>query len=204
MIAFVRHGETQPNVAGALLGRTDVALTDHGRAQADQLAALFATERVVAVISSPLRRAVATAAAIAAVHKLTVEVDDRFIELDYGEWEGLTPAEAGADGWRAWRSDPAWAPRGGESLRALQDRVERGCRDLAVRLTADGFDDAGVVVVVSHVSPVKAAVAWALDVGPQIAWRMHLRLASVTRIGVRGDVPYVLTFDETADRKSVV
>jgi probable phosphoglycerate mutase len=194
VIALVRHGETQPNVAGALLGRTDVDLTEHGREQADSLARLLTTEPVVAVVSSPLRRAVATAAAIAAVHKLTVEVDERFIELDYGAWEGLTPAQAGSEGWRRWRSDPAWAPPGGESLVALQARVQAACRSVAGRLAGD---DTGVVVVVSHVSPIKAAVAWALAVGPDIAWRMHLRLASVSRLGLRSGTPFVLTFDET-------
>jgi len=153
---------------------------------------------VVAVVSSPLRRAMTTAAPIAAVHKLTVEADTRFIELDYGSWEGLTPAETGTEGWRAWRADPGWAPPGGESLRALHTRVEDGCRSLTARIADERVDGGDVVVVVSHVSPVKAAVAWALSVGPEIAWRMHLRLASVTRIGVRNGTPYVLSFDETA------
>ena len=50
-----------------------------------------------------------------------------------------------------------------------------------------------LVIAVSHVSPIKAAVAWALGVGPEIAWRLRLDLASVTRID-RG--PSVVSFNE--------
>jgi probable phosphoglycerate mutase len=193
VIAFVRHGETAPNVAGALLGRTDAELTDRGRAQAAALAALFASAPVLAVVTSPLRRATATAEVIAGPHGLAVDIDERLIEIDYGSWEGKNPAELGSAGWERWRLDPSWAPPGAESLTALQARVVPACADLAAREAAGG-----VVVAVSHVSPVKAAVAWALAVGPDIAWRMHLQVAAVTRIGVRAGLPFLLSFNETA------
>jgi broad specificity phosphatase PhoE len=54
------------------------------------------------------------------------------------------------------------------------------------------------VVAVTHVTPVKAAVAWALGVGDEIAWRMHLSLASITRLGQRRGRPYLLSFNETS------
>ena len=53
---------------------------------------------------------------------------------------------------------------------------------------------AGPVVAVSHVSPIKAAVTWALDASPELAWRMRLDVASLTRVG-RG--PVLLSFNET-------
>jgi broad specificity phosphatase PhoE len=54
------------------------------------------------------------------------------------------------------------------------------------------------VVAVSHVTPIKAAVAWALDVGDEVSWRMHLALASITRIELRLGRPCLLSYDETA------
>ncbi|HUS60853.1 MAG TPA: histidine phosphatase family protein, partial [Acidimicrobiales bacterium] len=54
------------------------------------------------------------------------------------------------------------------------------------------------VVVVTHVSPLKAALAWALGVGDEIAWRVHVTPASVARIGIRSNGPALLTFGETA------
>ena len=61
------------------------------------------------------------------------------------------------------------------------------------------FSDVGNVVVVSHVSPMKAAVAWALEVGIGISWNCHLDHASVCRISFRGRHPLLQTFNETVE-----
>jgi probable phosphoglycerate mutase len=186
VIAFVRHGETPPNRAGLLLGRSDADLTDRGRAQAERLAKLLAGWGVERVLTSPLRRARDTAAPIAAACDRGVEVDERLIEVDYGEWEGrpfgdLEPAVVAR-----WRGDGSFAPPGGESLETVAERVASFCEEC--------LDDR-VVVAVSHVSPIKAAVTWTLRVAPELAWRMRLDVASITRIGAG---PVLLSFDETA------
>ena len=173
MIHFVRHGETAPNREGLLLGRSDPPLTDRGREQADELAQLLADLEPVAVLTSPLGRARATAAPIAAAAGRAVEVDDRLVEIDYGEWDGRPLAELTADLVSRWRADADFAPPGGESLRMVGDRVAGFCEE---RLGREA------VVAVSHVSPIKAAVAWALGVGDERAWRMRLEVASITRI----------------------
>src|SRR6202171_2382184 len=117
MLYVVRHGETAPNAAGLLLGRSDPRLTERGRTQAAGLAAtLPAPDRVV---SSPLRRARETAAAFGR----TVEVDDRWIELDYGRLEGTDPASVPTEVWAQWRANPDYAPGGGEPLSALGVRA---------------------------------------------------------------------------------
>ena len=188
MIALVRHGETATNRDGRLLGRADPPLTDAGAAQAEALGERFAmSPRPLAVVSSPLQRAIATATAIAVPLDLEVEVDDRLVEIDYGEWDERGFADVPAEEMRKWRADPAFVPPGGESLVAVQARVAACADELLARA------DDGLVVAVSHVSPIKAIVAWALGVGPEIAWRMRLDLASVTRID-RG--PTLLTFNE--------
>jgi broad specificity phosphatase PhoE len=193
-LVLVRHGRTTANASGLLLGRADPPLDDTGRAQADALAVHLQAVDVQAVVSSPLRRAVATAEAIARRHGAEVRVDDRWIELDYGSLDGALPADVAADVWRTWRADPAFRPPGGESLTDLGTRVRTSCEELS-RLATEG-----AVVVVSHVSPIKAAVAWALRVGDEIAWRMHLDVASITRIraGPTGHGPVLLSFNENA------
>ena len=185
MIAFVRHGETPPNRAGVLLGRSDVALTDHGRGQAKRVAEALAGLGVEHVLTSPLRRACDTAAPIAAACGRAVEVDERLIEIDYGEWEGLTFADLAPDVVERWRRDAGFVPPGGESLEVVAGRMASFC---------DEWVDERVIVAVSHVSPIKAAVTWTLRVPPERAWRMRLDVASVTRIG-RG--PVLLSFNET-------
>ena len=54
------------------------------------------------------------------------------------------------------------------------------------------------MIAVSHVSPIKAAVTWAMGADPLLAWRMFLDVASVSRIGAPNGVPTLLGFDETA------
>src|SRR5205823_10092936 len=81
VLVVVRHGLTQANADALLLGRADHPLTDTGRAQATKIAATIGTP--AAVISSPLLRARETAEAFGA----DVEIDERWIELDYGEYD---------------------------------------------------------------------------------------------------------------------
>jgi probable phosphoglycerate mutase len=187
VIAFVRHGETPPNRAGLLLGRSDAALTDHGRAQAERLAKALAGSGVERVLSSPLRRARDTAAPIAAACDRAVEVDDRLIEIDYGDWEGSPFGDLEPEVVTRWRGDGSFAPPGGESLEVVAERVASFCEE---------WLDDHVVVAVSHVSPIKAAVTWTLRVPPELAWRMRLDVASTTRIGAG---PVLLSFNETVE-----
>ena len=89
-LILVRHGETDSNKASLALGRDDVELNETGRWQAQRLAEALQGQPVAAIYSSPLRRALDTARAIAERHHLTVQVDDGLIEMDIGEMEGLT------------------------------------------------------------------------------------------------------------------
>lgn len=175
-ITVVRHGRTLVNAQGLLLGRADPGLDDVGRQQAGLLAkALAATvEGPVRVVSSPLGRCRDTAAAIAAAVGAEVAVDERWIEMDYGELDGTPVASVPPETWAAWMADNRWAPPGGESIAGLGERVRAACDDLVAA--------AEDTIVVSHVSPVKAAVAWALAVGDEVAWRMFVAPASITRI----------------------
>ncbi|HEY8524024.1 MAG TPA: histidine phosphatase family protein [Acidimicrobiales bacterium] len=195
MLVLARHGRTEANARGVLLGRADPRLDDEGTSQAADLGASLAApgNDIVRIVSSPLSRCRATAEAIAAaVGGLDVEVDDRWIELDYGVLDGVALGDVPAETWAAWRSDVSWAPEGGESLAALGERVRAACDDLVA--DAAGSD----VVVVSHVSPIKAAVAWALGAGDEVAWRMWVAPASITRLGVAGGQPSLRSFNEVA------
>ncbi|MDQ2650221.1 MAG: histidine phosphatase family protein [Actinomycetota bacterium] len=177
MLIVVRHGRTATNAAGRLLGRADPSLDDLGRQQAAATADhLLETMRPARVVCSPLARTRETAEAFG----LPVTVDERWIELDYGSLEGTKLVEVPKDYWQRWQSDIDFAPEGGESLSGLGERVRAACEDLA-----DEAAEADVVVV-SHVSPIKAAVAWALGVDDQVSWRMFVAPASITKISTSG------------------
>jgi broad specificity phosphatase PhoE len=184
MLLLVRHGETDANALGLLLGRADPPLSANGRRQAAELAALVPPD--ARVVASPLRRTQETAAAFG----LPVHIDERWIELDYGALDGLARGDVPVDTWRRWRADPEFVPAGGESLAALGRRVRGACAELAERARESN------VVVVSHVSPIKAAIAWALGVGDEIAWRMFVEVASVARVAIGPDGPSLRSLNE--------
>ncbi|MGH8995651.1 MAG: histidine phosphatase family protein [Acidimicrobiales bacterium] len=178
MLVLLRHGESTGNAAGLLLGRTDAPLTDTGRRQAGALGALLGP--VTRVISSPLARALDTAGALGIT---PVEIDERWVEVDYGEHEARPLGDVPAEIWQRWRSDPSFRPEGGESLAEVGARVGGACDELFALDGVGARDRRGDVVVVSHVSPIKAAVAWALGADDGLAWRLHLSTGSLTRIG---------------------
>ncbi|MFK7918888.1 MAG: histidine phosphatase family protein [Ilumatobacter sp.] len=188
MLILLRHGRTAANEAGLLQGRLNQDLDDLGRDQAQRASAhiLDAVGSIDAVVASPLKRAQQTAAAFG----LEVETDERFIELSYGIYEGVPHADVPSEVWQTWRNDYSYVPEGGESLAALDGRVREACNDLVERAAHEN------VVVVSHVSPMKSAVAWALGVDIGISWNCHLDHAAICRIAVRGRRPVLLTFNE--------
>jgi broad specificity phosphatase PhoE len=211
MIVLVRHGRTTANASGVLLGRADPALDDEGTRQVAAVAQACAALDVARVVTSPLGRCRATADAIADAvaagqagrsgrsgsrganrvgEAVPVQVDDRWVELDYGELDGRPLGDVPRETWEAWRADLTWRPPGGETLAELGDRVRAACRALAAEAATRD------VVVVSHVSPIKAAVAWALGVGDEVAWRLWVAPASISRIGTSGGGRTLRSFNE--------
>ena len=138
VLYYVRHGETDYNAEGRLQGRRDTQLNARGRRQASEsgelLQELFARDRRApqdfAYVASPLRRARETMEVLRASLKLdpeTYALDDRLMEISYGQWEGLTLAEIAArmPGMLDAREQDKWefAPPGGESYRQLTGRI---------------------------------------------------------------------------------
>jgi broad specificity phosphatase PhoE len=194
VIVFARHGQTAPNRDGLVLGRADPELTDEGYQQAELLAATLAGEPITAILASPLLRARQTADVVGAACGVPVALDERLVEIDWGAWEGRPAGSLATSDVDRWRKEEGTAPEG-ESLDSLSRRVESFCTE---RLDGDGL-----VVAVSHVSPIKAAAAWALGVDGTVAWRMFLGLASITRVGRGRTSPVLLSFNETGHLRPV-
>lgn len=193
MLVLIRHGETEANARRLLLGRAESPLTEQGRAQARQLAPMLGPVR--RLVSSPLTRARETAAALGL--PVPLEVDDRWVEVDYGDYDLQPLGEVPAEVWRQWRHDPAYRPPGGETLAEMGRRVRSACEELFAE-DGDGARAEGDVVVVSHVSPIKAAVSWALDADDTLAWRLQLATASITVIGWGAGGPVLHRYNVTA------
>ena len=137
-------------------------------------------------MTSPLQRARRTAAAVAAATGAPVEVDDGWLETDFGAWEGLSYAEAmerWPDEMTAWMADTSVAPPGGESFAATSQRV------LAALDRLLGGREPGTVVVVSHVTPMKTVLRHALLAPPAALRRMYLDVACLCEVDWYADGP---------------
>lgn len=193
MLILVRHGQTAINAGGLLQGRIDPALDAAGESQARSLADSLSRRHPGAlVVSSPLVRARQTADAIAGALSVDVVVDERFIELDYGDFDGKAMHEIPDETWALWRRDPTFTPPNGESLVDLDRRVQPALDEIA-RGAADRD-----VIIVSHVSPIKSAVTWALGTGPESTWRCSLDRASVTTFAISHRGASLTGFNDTS------
>ena len=186
---LLRHGQTVLSVEKRFSGTGDQPLTEVGRAQAAAAAGRLASSGATAVVASPVRRARETAELVAAALGVEAAFEAGLRETDFGDWEGHTFGEVGK-GWpqemAAWLADPDVAPPGGESFTATAARV-REARDRVLASYAGQ-----TVVLVSHVTPIKTLLRFALDAPPSALYRMHLDLACLSEVQWFSDGPAVV------------
>lgn len=174
-IYLIRHGETQANREGIFRGRGEVPLSPAGLKQAGELRAYFSSLKVERVFSSPLKRAVETAAIC--FPGQAIELQELLNNLDLGRWAGRKKKEIAQEEpelWRRWleESEKMSFP-GGESLAAVKARTRH-----FNSLLAAASEECSAVV--SHRSVLKALLAEALDLKDKWFWKFHLDNASVT------------------------
>jgi probable phosphoglycerate mutase len=180
LIWLLRHAETTHTASGCYCGLCAAHLTPRGEAQAAALARTMAAHPLAAVYASALERAQATAAPLAAALGLTPVVVPALNELNYGAWEGLTRAEVAArDGahFARWQADPAAvAPPGGETLRALAERVRPAFDAIAA-------DHAGEeVAIIGHKCVNRVLLCLLLDLPPAHYLRIAQDPGAINRI----------------------
>ena len=169
---LVRHGQTEWNRVERFRGRADVPLNETGMAQARATGERVAGEwKPVAVYSSPLSRAVRTAEAIAQHFGLPVQARPKLADIDYGEWQGLTPDEARVR-WpqevEAWYSAPQDARiPGGETLAALRARAMAEIRELG------RLHEGGTIVLAGHTVINRIILLGVLGLGNDRFWRLR-------------------------------
>jgi broad specificity phosphatase PhoE len=190
-LILVRHG-SHGEVGRVLSGRSDIALSSNGRAEAEAAARRMALDPVRAVLSSPRRRAVETAEPIAAQHGLQVETSPALDEVDFGGWTGRSFAElADEPDWRRWNTARSLArPPSGESMVEAQARMI----GLADRLMAGRPD--GAVVLVGHAEPLRSLILFALGLGLDAWSRVALDPGSVSRLVLDDSGPCVTSLNE--------
>ncbi len=171
-IVLIRHGQTEWNRVERFRGRADIPLNETGLSQADATGERVAAEwRPAAVYSSSLSRAVKTAEAIAERMGLAVATHPGLLDIDYGEWQGLTPEEA-KERWpeqiEAWFTRPGEARiPGGETLDDLRGRVMPAVEELADRHAGQ------TIVLVGHTVVNRMILLGALGLDNERFWRLR-------------------------------
>jgi broad specificity phosphatase PhoE len=136
LLYLFRHGETDYNAQGRMQGQLDVPLNADGIAQAVALAQRLRNAPLTHIYTSPLSRAADTAKRLADLRNMPVLADDRLLEYDMGDWQGMLISEA--------RAQPADGDGGvslevpgGETAAQMHARVASFLDDLLVRHTGD-------------------------------------------------------------------
>ena len=145
-VLVVRHGETLWNREGRYQGRTDIALSDEGRAQVARLGARLVGVMITRAIASPLGRAKATAEAIVGDR---LELDAGLLEISHGAWEGQLASDverAHAEMFGVWRTAPGRNAPAGPGAETLGDVETRAWPVLARLCSSLGPDDTGLIV----------------------------------------------------------
>ena len=170
-LVLLRHGQTDYNVKGRMQGHLDSMLTSVGHEQAAVAAPVLAALAPDLMISSDLRRAADTAEAVGAAAGLPVKFDARLRETHLGRWQGLTVDEIDRDepgAIAAWRSDPTWAPPGGESRVEVVARARPVVDELDAEL-ADSEESSTTVLLVAHGGCIAGLVTGLLEL-PTESW----------------------------------
>ncbi len=195
-IILVRHGETEWNRVERFRGRADVPLNAAGLAQAEATGRRIAADVTpAAVYSSPLSRAVVTAEAIAGHFALAVQVHPGLADIDYGEWQGLTPDEARAR-WpeinHAWYNAPQTARiPGGETLDDLRARAMAAVSELAARHAGQ------TIVLVGHTVVNRIILLGVLGLGNDRFWRLRQDTCAVNVFEAEGDDFTLVSLNDT-------
>ena len=175
-LILVRHGETLWNSELVYRGRSEIDLSTRGTWQAECLGVSLAQQEISAIYTSPLSRARQTADAIGRATGVDVADEQGLIDLDCGEWEGLSVEEVkrrNPELSRLWQSSPHLVRLpGGESLDDVTQRV--------APLLDNVLRQEGVVVLVSHRVVHKVAICALLGLGNSATWQIQIDTAGVT------------------------
>ncbi len=191
-LILVRHGETEWSRTGKHTGRTDVPLTPAGEAAAAALAPMLARRDITAVLTSPARRVVATAA-LADLDNAKVDPD--LWEWDYGGYEGLTTAQIREErpGWYLWRDGviPGDAEHPGETVDRVGQRVDRVLGRVAPLL------DSGDVAIVAHGHVLRVLTARYLGLEPSAGRLFRLDTGTISTLDTEHGEPVMVSWNAT-------
>ncbi|MFI5763490.1 histidine phosphatase family protein [Streptomyces sp. NPDC051563] len=191
-LLLVRHGETAWSATGRHTGRTDVPLTPHGVEEAISLFAYFRDKHPALVLTSPLRRAAATAELAGLSGGVT---DPDLYEWDYGGYEGVTTAEIQREhpSWSLWTDGvpPGDAEHPGENAAQVGARADR----VLARVAGVLREDRGNVVLVAHGHLLRVLTARYLGLPPEAGRLFMLRTGTFSALSTEHGLPVIASWN---------
>lgn len=190
-IVLIRHGQTVWNRENRFRGQADPELDEVGLNQAVVTAQYVSTRwPVVAVYSSPLRRAIQTAKAVAEAHGLAAKPNDGLLDISFGEWQGLAVGEATRrypSLLRTWFEAPQsmWFPAG-ESLVDVRARIVPAVEEIILRHPAES------VALVSHTVAIRVLLCSVMGLGLEHFWHLGQDTCAVSVVETAPDGSYAL------------
>jgi broad specificity phosphatase PhoE len=199
-IILARHGETEWNVEEVFRGRIDIELNQTGRRQAELLAKHLAELKIEAVYSSPLKRALDTAEAIARRHRLEVKTSPGLIDGDFGQWQGLPLKEVRQkykELYQQWAESPHRAKiPGGESLDEVRERALKVVNGIIAKHRER-------VVLVSHRVVNKVLICALLGLDNSHFWNIRQDVCGTTTFSHQEGRFVLLKHNDTSYLKSL-
>jgi broad specificity phosphatase PhoE len=201
-VYLTRHGQTEWNSRGRMMGWADEDINELGRAQATRLALRMEKLRLDAVYTSPLSRAITTGAIIGKNHGLTPHPVQGLIEINYGDWEGLYRKEVN-ERWpelqKRMHDDPSGlAIPGGETFKQLEIRVVGAFNDV-VRA-----EEGKHVLMVSHQGILKVLVSQLLDISYRDWNKFEIQNTSFTKLTVDKGHIHLITLNDISHLEDIV
>lgn len=201
-LVVIRHGRTEWNRVERFRGRADIELDEIGVRQAEAAAERLSTWPIKAVYTSPLKRAFTTASVLAKRLGLEPAVLPEIIDIDYGDWQGLTPEDVSTRNHRlfsAWLTSPNLVKfPNGESLEEVRERAA-----LAIdRIIAKHTD--GTVAVVSHKVVCQIIILHLLGIDNSCFWQIAQDVCAINLFEIRDGVPSALLLNDTCHLKKIL
>jgi len=198
---LVRHGQTEWNLVERFRGRADLALDDTGRRQAEAAALRLKAEHAAAIYSSPLKRALQTADAIAKQLKLSVQPWEGLIDIDFGSFQGLSSEEASKKDsklFTMWVEQPHLVhfPEG-ESLDIVRQRVLAAVDGLASKHVDQ------TVILVSHTVVCRVLMCAMLGLNNSHFWQVRQDVNAINIFELRDGAPLVISVNDTCHLKTL-
>lgn len=180
---LIRHGLTIWNHEFRYQGHTDIELSPEGRIQAQALRQRMKKEKLTAIFSSDMIRAIETAKIIGEPHQLEIQINPLFKEIKFGVWEGLTYQDLEKhypEQLKVWTETPHLLQiQGGETFADLRNRAVRGLHEVLALYPT------GNIAIVSHGGTIAALICGLLQEPLSKMWQYKQKNAAINILQIK-------------------